>query len=473
MTIEWTGLGPELLLRLDRSAGEPLRIQLERELREAIRAGRLAAGERLPSSRTLARELGISRGLVSECYAQLQAEGYLITRGGSATRVADSAQSPTPLPRQPAAPEPRPAIDFRPGIPDLTGFPRDDWSWALRKACREIPSDALRYTFPDEAANDAAGSPELRAVLAAYLRRVRRAAAEPDRVVLCTGFAQALNLVVQALIRSGADTVAVEDPGDLDHRAMARYAGATVVPVPVDEDGISTAALARTDARAVILTPAHHMPTGGVLGPRRRQELVAWANERDATIIEDDYDAEFRYDREPIGALQGLTPDRVALVGSVSKSLAPALRIGWLVCPPALIDAVSEAKLLADRGSPLIEQLALAALIESGRYDKHLRAMRTKYAGRRSALVTALAKHAPGVPLQGLAAGFHAVLRLPDGSDEAAVVAEARRRSVGLYGISRYRDGTPGPAQLVIGFGNLSESAIERGIATVADLLRD
>lgn len=472
MTIQWTGLGPELLLRLDRTAAEPLRIQLERELRDAIRERRLAAGERLPSSRTLARELGISRGLVSECYAQLQAEGYLVTRGGSATRVSDSAQSAAPAPQR-ASPEPRLAIDFRIGVPDMVSFPRDDWSWALRKACREIPSDTLRYTFPDvpDTASDATGSPDLQEVLAAYLRRVRRAAATPDRMVICTGFAQGLSLLVGVLVRSGIHTVAVEDPGDRDHRAIARYAGANVVPVPVDEHGIVTAALAATDARAVVLTPAHQAANGGVLGPRRRHELVAWANDRDAVIIEDDYDAEFRYDREPIGALQGLAPDRVALLGSVSKSLAPALRMGWIVCPPALIEQVAIGKLLTDRGSPLIEQYAFAAMIESGRYDRHLRAMRSRYGDRRAALVAALSEHAPGAELSGLAAGFHGVVRLPAGADEDAVVAEARRRSIGLYGMSTYRADSTGPPELVLGFGNLSESKIKQGIATIADLL--
>jgi len=473
VTIEWTGLGPELLLRLDRTSGEPLRVQLERELRDAIRAGRLAAGERLPSSRVMAGELGISRGLVTECYAQLQAEGFLITRGGSATRVSDSAQPPPPaMERRPG--RRRLDVDFRIGVPDIGSFPRHDWSWALRKAVREIPAESLRYTFPDTPDDviDATGSPDLQRVLAAYLRRVRRAAAEPERLIATTGFAQGLTVTIQALVRCGIDTVAVEDPGDRDHRYITAYAGATVVPVPVDGDGIVTEALAATDARAVLLTPAHQAANGGVLGPRRRQQLVAWANARDAVILEDDYDAEFRYDREPIGALQGLAPDRVVLLGSVSKSLAPALRIGWLVCPSWLYDAVAEGKLRADRGSPLIEQVAFAELIESGRYDRHLRFMRTRYAGRRAALVAALERHAPGVPLTGLAAGFHGVVRLPDGADEKAVVAEGMRRSIGLYGMATYRAVSSGPPELVLGFGNLSESRIEHGIAAVADLLR-
>ena len=473
MTVEWTGLGPELLIHLDRDAAEPLRVQLECELRDAIRDGRLGSGERLPSSRTLAAGLGISRGLVSECYAQLQAEGYLVSRGGSATRVSGSAQPPPKAARRIPS-EPPPGVDFRVGVPDMTAFPREDWAWALRKACREIPSEQLRYSFPQtqSMAMDATGSPALQSVLAAYLRRVRRAATDPELIVACTGFAQGLSLTVNALIRRGIRTIAVEDPGDQSHRTIAEYAGAEVVAAPVDADGVLIDALEATNARAVVVTPAHQSAYGGVLGPRRRQELVAWARDRDAIIVEDDYDAEFRYDREPVGALQGLAPDRVVLLGSVSKSLAPALRIGWMVVPPALFEPVAEAKLNTDRGSPLIEQLAFAALVESGRYDKHLRAMRTRYAARRAALVDALAEHVPGRTLSGLEAGFHAVLELSASADEQAIAAAARERGVGLYPMSTWRTDTTGPPALVIGFGNLSERTIHQAVATVADLLR-
>jgi GntR family transcriptional regulator/MocR family aminotransferase len=224
--------------------------------------------------------------------------------------------------------------------------------------------------------------------------------------------------------------------------------------------------------RAVILTPTHQFPTGTALASERRQALVAWANESDATIIEDDYDAEFRYDRDPVGALQGLAPEQVALIGTVSKSLAPALRLGWVVCPARLLDSVIEDKRLSDRGSPALEQLALATLIESGRYDRHLRRMRDVYGARRDTLVATLAEHAPHVVLQGLAAGFHAVAHLRPGADEQAIIEAALARSIGQYGMTSYRPGgATGPPQLVLGFGNLTEPAIERGIATVGDLL--
>jgi GntR family transcriptional regulator/MocR family aminotransferase len=459
-------LGPELLLALDRTRDEPLRVQLERELRDAIRSGRLAAGERLPSSRALAAELGLSRGLVLECYGQLQAEGFLTSRPGSATRVAASAQPPSELPAPlAAAPGSRLAVDFRAGVPDLTSFPRRDWAWALREACREATPAELGY-------GDPRGLGALREVLAGYLRRVRGAVAHAEQVVLCSGFAQGVNLVLRSLAQTGIRRVAIEDPGDNDYLEICARLGMEAVPVAIDERGIEVDRLADSGVRAVILTPTHQFPTGTALASERRQALVRWANERDAMLVEDDYDAEFRYDRDPVGALQGLAPERVALIGTVSKSLAPSLRLGWVVCPGALLVAVTEEKRLSDRGSPGLEQLALARLIESGRFDRHLRLMRRVYAARRDTLLAALREHAPGVRVHGLAAGFHAVAELRDDADEAAIVAEARTRSVGLYGMSMYRPSgrTDAPA-LVLGFGNLTEPAIERGVATIADLL--
>jgi GntR family transcriptional regulator/MocR family aminotransferase len=464
VSIQWAGLGPELLLRLDRDSSEPLRVQLEHELREAVRAGRLAAGERLPSSRVLARELGVSRGLVLESYAQLQAEGYLTSRGGSATRVADAARE-APPPQKPMAPARRFAVDFAPGTPDLGSFPRRDWAWAIREVLRSAPADAFGYP-------DVRGSRRLREVLGAYLRRVRGAVADPDRIVICGGFAQGFNLVCRALAARGVESMAFEDPGYADQRAMAAHAGLQAKPVALDERGIRIDGLAATGARSVLLTPAHQSPTGVVLAADRRQALIEWAVERDATILEDDYDAEFRYDREPVGAMQGLAPDRVAHLGTVSKSLAPALRLGWVVCPPLLADAIGEEKSSDDRGSPMLDQLVLARLIESGRFDKHLRRMRAVYAARRQTLVEALARHAPDVELAGLAAGFHAVARLPDGIDEQAVVSASAERSVNLHPMSWYRaDRATEPPELVLGFGNLTDSEIERGIAAIADLL--
>jgi GntR family transcriptional regulator/MocR family aminotransferase len=465
---------------------------LERQLRDAIRSGRLGAGERLPSTRALAKELGLSRGLVQDCYAQLQAEGYLSADVGSATRVAagcapmaDRTASGAPTADRIASAAPgappasqawgdvgarytdRPSVDFASGVPDLASFPRPDWSWAVREACRAAPNSAFNY-------GDPRGSLEFREVLAAYLRRVRAVAASPDRIIVCTGFAQGLNLVLRALAATGVSMVAFEDPGyNITVSNAAARAGINAVPVRVDDLGVDVNALAASGARAVVLTPAHQWPTGVVLSPQRRLQLAEWAADSGGTIIEDDYDAEFRYDRDPVGALQGLAPERVAAIGTVSKSLAPSLRLGWVVCPPGLADVVIEEKALHDRGSPVLDQLALALLMQSGRFDRYLRRMRASYARRRAALVDALAAHAPEVSLTGLAAGFHAVAHLPGDLGEQTVIDAARERSVGLYGMSEHRsDCSVLPAQLVLGFGNLTDRAIASGIAAVGDLLR-
>jgi GntR family transcriptional regulator/MocR family aminotransferase len=482
MPIEWSGLSPELLVRLDRSARQPLRAQLEASLREAIRDGRLRAGERLPSSRELARELGVSRGMVQDCYGQLLAEGYLTSRTGSATRVAGlgarqagarpgpaAAAGASPAPRPPAAPL---IADFEHGVPDLSSFPRADWAWAVRQACAQAAAADLGY-------GDPRGSPVLREVLAGYLGRVRAAAASPAHMTISTGFAQGINLVLRALARhAGVTCVALEDPGygtaadDETVRAVLAM-GLRVAYVPVDEQGLEVGALAASGAQAVVATPAHQSPTGVVLSPARRHALAAWARHGGGYVIEDDYDSEFRYDKEPVGALQGLAPDQVFLLGTASKALAPAVRLGWVHAPAALAAAVAAEKEMSDRGSCTLDQLALATLLTTGRYDRHLRRMRAVYAARRTALTGAFARHAPRVPLTGLAAGFHAVALLPPGADETAVIAAARQRRVGLHGMGSYRGSpdTAAPPALVIGFGNVRDRAIEPAIAAVADLL--
>jgi len=297
-------------------------------------------------------------------------------------------------------------------------------------------------------------------------------------MIISTGFAQGVNLVLRALARPGGVTrVAVEDPGygtareDETVRAMLAM-GIDVAYVPVDEQGLVVSELTASGAQAVVVTPAHQSPTGVVLSPARRQALTEWARRGGGYVIEDDYDSEFRYDKEPVGALQGLAPEQVFLLGTASKALAPAVRLGWVHAPSALAAAVAAEKEMSDRGSCALDQLALATLLTTGRYDRHLRRMRTVYAARRAALTAAFARHAPGVRLTGLAAGFQAVAPLPPAADESAVIAAARERRVGLHGIAGYR-GNPdaAPPALVIGFGNVRERAIEPAIAAIADLL--
>ena len=461
---EWTRGGPELLIALDRAAGRSLGTQLQAWFREAIRSGRLECGERLPASRALAAQLGVSRGVVVDAYAQLESEGYLESTRGAGTVVAPTAAAGGAVPAVAPA-RPRWDVDFEYGVPDVRAFPMRDWVWAMGVASRR----ATAFDLGDELGS---GSVELCQVLAGYLRRVRGAAVRPDAVVVCAGFRYGLNLVLRALGTAGIADVALEDPGPVDHDEIARRAGMRVHRVPVDADGLDVAALARTPARVVVVTPAHQAPTGVVLAPGRRQQLVAWAHEVDGFVIEDDYDAEFRYDRQPVGAVQGLAPDRVVAMGSTSKTLSPTLRMGWLVCPPRLREAVLVEKQLLGRGAPGLDQLALAALVESGRYDRHLRQMRTVYKRRREVLVASLAEHAPGVAVTGLAAGCHAVLRLPPPVTEAAAVAACAKMSVAVYGMSRYRsDRATEPAELVLGFGNVREAAIAAAVARVGPAL--
>jgi GntR family transcriptional regulator/MocR family aminotransferase len=383
--------------------------------------------------------------------------------------VARPAAAPPPG-RHP--PEPPLIADFRPGVPDLSSFPRADWAWAVRQACAHAADADLGYGDPH-------GSPVLRDVLAGYLRRVRAAAASPAQMIISTGFAQGINLALRALARQGDVTcVAFEDPGygsaQADETVRAVLAtGLRVTYVPVDEHGLVVGELAASGAQAVVVTPAHQSPTGVVLSPARRHALADWALRGSGYVIEDDYDSEFRYDSEPVGALQGLAPERVFLLGTASKALAPAVRLGWVHAPSPLAAAVAAEKEMSDRGSCTIDQLALATLLTTGRYDRHLRRMRTVYAARRTALTAAFGRHAPQVRLTGLAAGFQAVAPLPPGVSEAAVIAAAHDRRVGLYGIGEYR-GHPdaaAPPALVMGFGNVRERAIEPAIAAVAGLL--
>jgi GntR family transcriptional regulator/MocR family aminotransferase len=452
--------GIELLVRLERGSAVPLHSQLERQLREAARTGTLRPGTPLPSTRALAGELGVARGVVSEAYTQLTAEGYFTAKQGSATRVAERAGAAPPTPR--AAPSPRaPRFDFRPGTPDVTLFGRPAWASALRQALKDAPDDRLRYPDPH-------GTIELREALAAYLGRVRGIVADADAIVIVSGVAQGLALACRALAARGATSLALEDPGTGPIRVQVAANGLEPLAVPVDGEGLDVGALAATGVRAVLVTPAHQFPTGVVLSPSRRAELIAW----DGYVIEDDYDAEYRYDRPPVGAVQGLDPARVVYLGSVSKTLAPALRIGWLVAPPALLEPILFEKANDDKGTPVLEQLALAILLERGEIDRHVRRSRLVYRQRRDALVAALAQQLPEARIDGVAAGLHVVLRLPDGLDDRSVVAAAARRGIAAVSLSEHRTLPAGPA-LILGYGQVAEAAIAAGVRELALAVRE
>ena len=451
----------ELLVGLRRDDSQPLHCQLEQELRDSIRVGRLAPDSVLPSTRALAEQLAVSRGVVVEAYEQLVAEGYLSSQPGGATRVCAKLAEPAPTP---AARSTRvaPRIDFGYGRPDVTQFPRQDWLRSLRRVLNDAPADRLSYL-------DHRGAIELREALATYLNRVRGTAADAERIVICNGFAQALGLVTQVVRANGGTRIAVEDPGQRDAIRAARQNGLEVVSIPVDDDGIVVEALHRVDADAVVLTPAHHFPTGAVLSATRRAAIVAWAADGDRLILEDDYDAEYRYDREPIGALHGLAPEHVIYAGSASKTLAPGLRLGWLIVPARLVDQVAATKEATDRGSASLEQLAFADFLERGDFDRHLRRMRPIYRARRDRLLRALQEHLPELRPVGASAGLHVLAWLPPDVDETSLIARVTEDGVGVDGVTPYRSGgRVGSGGLLFGYGNVTEAGIDEGIRLIA-----
>ncbi|MGW3657947.1 MocR-like pyridoxine biosynthesis transcription factor PdxR [Streptomyces sp. NPDC005151] len=454
MTDSWAAFGADL--HIDPTGAAGLRAGLMDALREAVRTGRLAPGTRLPSSRTLAADLGIARNTVADAYAELVAEGWLTARQGSGTRVAQRAE-PRPVATTAARSRPvrrRPAYSLMPGSPDLSTFPRADWLKAARRALTAAPNDAFGY-------GDPRGRIELRTVLAGYLARARGVYADPERIVICSGFVHGLMLMGKVLRQRRVREVAVESYGLDMHWKLLADAGLRTPCLPLDGLGSRTGELAgMRGVGAVLMTPAHQFPTGVPLHPDRRAAAVDWARGTGGLILEDDYDGEFRYDRQPVGALQGLDPERVVYLGTSSKSLAPGLRLAWMVLPRGLVGAVAEAKGQVDWVSSTLDQLTLAEFIESGAYDRHVRSMRLRYRRRRDQLVAALAERAPALRVSGIAAGLHAVVELPEGT-ERVVIQAAAWQGLALEGLARLRhtDAEAGSDALVISYGAPTDSA--------------
>jgi GntR family transcriptional regulator / MocR family aminotransferase len=451
----------ELLVVLDRAAG-PLHRQLVERLRHAVRTGVLKPGSTLPSSRMLAAQLGVSRGVVVEAYAQLVAEGYLTARPRVAPQVAVGAEvlPAAPAPAPPRWPD-RPRFDLHPGTPALDAFPRSAWAASIRRVLRDAGDPELGYPEP-------AGHPRLRQDLAGYLARVRGAMATPERLVITQGATQGIGLACAALRARGVERIAVEDPSHRDEREVVARAGLTIVPVPVDEQGICVAALARSDARAVLVTPAHQFPTGVLLSPERRAELLDWLGDGDRYVVEDDYDAELRYGGSPVGAIQGLRPDRVLHAGSVSKSLSPGLRLGWLLLPAELVADVTERKRLTDLGSPTLDQLAFVDFLGRGEFDRHLRRLRARYRRQRTSVVAALAEHFPGCTVLGIPAGLHLAVELAGWPDEAGLRGRAREASVDVGGIGEHCIAARRPTTLLIGFARHGEATLREAVRRLA-----
>ncbi|MFD3537555.1 PLP-dependent aminotransferase family protein [Streptomyces sp. NPDC058664] len=457
------GLGVDLHLELGTGGGR--RAALIGALREAVRGGRLAPGTRLPPYRALAADLGIARNTVADAYAELVAEGWLTSRQGSGTRVADRVAAPAPGPVRTAGPPPLP-YDLVQGRPDPGAFPRAAWLAAARRALTAAPHEAFGIGDPH-------GRIELRLALVEYLARVRGVRTSPDRIVICSGAAHALRLLARVL--GAADPWAVEAYGLPFHRGLLAEAGVTTLPVTVDDDGARVTEIPR-HAGAVLLTPAHQFPTGGPLHPERRAGVLEWARASGGLVVEDDYDGEFRYDRRPVGAVQGLDPERTVLVGSVSKSLSPTLRIGWMCLPSALVDGVVAAKGEREPYASATEQLTLADLLASGAYDRHVRRMRQRHRGRRDRLVSVLAARVPGVRVTGIAAGLHAVVELPPGTERAALAAAARH-GVAVEGLAPYRHpdarGPGRPDGLVVGYATPPERLYGAAVDALSEALSE
>src|ERR1700722_10246111 len=450
--------GASIDLHLDLSGPKNrkgVRLGLETALRDAVRTGRVAPGTRLPSSRALAADLGLARNTVAEVFSQLVAEGWLTARTGSGTSVAEHPAA-QPGPGALAHPEvTAPRYDLRPGVPDLSAFPDGAWLGTGRKVLGTAPRLLLGY--PDQR-----GLPQLRSALAGDLARVRGVAADPGHIVICAGFTHGLAAACATLSCAGAATLAVEAYGHQAHRDLTQRQGLRLRPLPVDGRGAVIGAADGTDA--ALLTPAHQFPLGVTLHPQRRRDAARW----DGIVIEDDYDGEFRYDRQPVGALQALAPDHVIYAGTASKSLVPALRIGWLVVPPRLLDAVI-AELAG--GPSGLDQLILAEFIDSGGYDRQVRRTRLAYRRRRDRLATALRRQERHVT--GIAAGPPAVLELPAVGAERQIVARAAAHGLALEGLDSFR--APGVsadrAGLVIGYGRPPEHAYTTALARLCAVL--
>ncbi|MFB7587904.1 PLP-dependent aminotransferase family protein [Streptomyces sp. NPDC056169] len=497
MANEWATFGADLHLEL---RGPHLRAGLMDALREAVRSGRLEAGTRLPSSRSLAADLGMARNTVADAYAELVAEGWLTARQGSGTRVARRTE---PRRTEPRRTEPRragppssfppatatavrsrlaaPAHNLKAGTPDLASFPRADWLKAYRRALTAAPNEAFGY-------GDPRGRIELRTALAEYLARARGVHARPERIVICAGFVHGLMLIGEVLRGRGVRDVAVESYGLGLHADLLVRAGLGTPPLPFDERGTRVEELTGPGEAGdsadpadsgkyggvggVLLTAAHQFPLGGALPPDRRAAVVDWARASGGFVLEDDYDGEFRFDRQPVGALQGLDPERVVYLGTASKSLAPGLRLAWMVVPEGLLGEVVAAKGAVDWASSAPDQLAFAEFLGSGAYDRHVRAMRLRYRRRRDQLVEAVAAHSPPTRVSGIAAGLHAVLALPPGTEQD-VLRSAAWHGLAVQGVNQFRRPGVEPTLdgLVVGYATPPDSGWQGALQALCGVL--
>ncbi|MGV9771743.1 MocR-like pyridoxine biosynthesis transcription factor PdxR [Streptosporangium sp. NPDC003464] len=458
---------------------------LAAQLRLAISDGRLPVGSRLPATRVLAGELRVSRGVVTEAYQRLNEDGHVTgrRRGGTVVVAAPAAAPGAVPPPAPAGPPPRGAvfttapgpdvfdslrsaparIDLSPGVPDLAAFPRAAWLRAERSVLGGLSPSDLGY-------GDPRGTAALRLAVANWLARNRGIRVDPGEVLVVAGVAQALGLLAQVLRHDGISQVAVEDPGSLGARQHLRNWQLDTPPIPVDSEGVRVDELRAQGAPAVLLTPAHQFPTGVVLGGERRRELMRWADDG-GLIVEDDYDAEHRYDRPAVPALRSMLADRVCYAGSVSKLLAPALRVGWMLAPAKYYDALVAAKRYADLGNAVLPQLVLAELMGSGEMERQLRFLRRRHRRRRDAMIDAIRTHLPGAVVHGAAAGLHLMITFAAGFADVDLAAASLARGVKTQPLSWHRQ-RPGQPGLVLGYAASAPADIAEGVATIGDVLR-
>lgn len=456
---EWTTYGRDLAVSIDGVPQGRWTIHLVDHLRGAIRTGALRPGVRLPSTRSLAADLGVSRGVVLAVYDQLKAEGYLIARAGSGTQVATLAPA---IASDPPPERPLPHRPPNPGLPDTRLFPRKDWIRAYSTAFDSLPDADLRYGDPQ-------GYEPLRVELADYLGRARGLAASPHQILIVNGFAQGLALLARILPTVGIATVAVEEPGSHGTRRQLQDWGLATPPVEVDDQGLIVSSLQASGADAVLVTPAHQYPTGVALSPERRRELLGWVHEQpQRLIIEDDYDAEYRYDYAPIGSLQPLNPAQIVTGSSVSKTLAPALRLGWLVLPSSLIEPTIRAKAMFDLGVAVPDQAAFTELLRSGAFDRHLRRSRAHYRRLRRRVAAQFNDELSQCTITGLEAGLTICLRLDD-VDDHALVADLSARGIRCAALSDYQQRSPTTGGLLIDLTTTNPEVI----ATIITAIRN
>jgi GntR family transcriptional regulator/MocR family aminotransferase len=455
----WTSSSLDLLVE---GTSQRRRARLEESLRSAIQQRRLTAGTALPSSRALAADLGLSRGTVTAAYDQLAAEGYLVTQQGAGTQVADL--GPVPAPADDRRQAHRARLDLRPGTPDVNSFPVGAWLKASRVALTRAPASAFGY-------GDIQGRIELRTALAAYLGRTRGVQARPEQIIITAGTSQAVFLLATAQSGLGHGVCALENPGFRFHRDLLRNAGQRIVALPVDRYGPSTEDL--EEAGTALVTPAHQYPTGVTMHATRRRALTSWARRTGGLVIEDDYDGEFRYDRQPIGALQGTAADQVVYIGSASKTLGPGLRLGWMVLPERLVEPVVEAKMYSSLSTDALAQLTFAEFINSHAYDRHIRTMRLRYRRRRDLLHAVLDQVGPPL-IVGVSAGLSALIGLPpDGPDEAELIALAADEGLKLEGSTKHwHEDQPQRQGLIIGFAHPSEQAYPAALSLLGRVLQ-